>query len=123
MTSRTAADSEPRPAERPANRVSLSGRISSAPLERQLPSGDRIVTFRIVLAREPTAMTANSRQRSDWVDCAAWGGRVRRTAATWRVGDLVELEGALRRRFFRAEGAATSRVEVEMLRGRRLERG
>jgi single-strand DNA-binding protein len=104
------------------NQVTLTGRISSDPVERKLPSGDRVVSFRVVVPRERTAMTAKSKQASDWVDCAAWGGRVRRTCASWRVGDRVEVEGALRRRFFRADGGAASRVEVEVLGGRCLER-
>lgn len=104
------------------NTVLLTGRVSSQPLERELPSGDRVVTFRLVMARDRTPMTAGSRQVSDWVDCGAWAGRVRRSVATWRVGDRVEVEGALRRRFFREGGGATSRLEVEVLGGRRVER-
>lgn len=108
---------------RARNLVSLTGRVSSAPVERELPSGDKVVTFRVVLAREQTAMTARSKQVSDWVDCAAWTGRVRRTVGAWQVGDQVEVEGALRRRFFRDASGASSRVEVEVLSARRLERG
>lgn len=104
------------------NSVSLRGRVSSAPLERELPSGDTIVTFRLVLSRERSPMTAKSRQSSDWVDCVAWGGRVRRSVVTWRVGDVVEVEGALRRRFFRVDAHTSTRVEVEVLTGRVVDR-
>lgn len=104
------------------NSVALCGRVSSAPLERELPSGDIIVTFRLVLARDKSPMTTRSRQASDWVDCVAWGGRVRRSVGTWRVGDVVEVEGALRRRFFRMEGRTSTRVEVEVLTGRVVDR-
>lgn len=104
------------------NAVSLAGRVSSTPVERELPSGDRVVTFRIVMARDQTPMTAKSKQVSDWVDCAAWGGRVRRSVLSWQVDDQVEVEGALRRRFFRNAGGAASRVEVEVLAARRTER-
>lgn len=104
------------------NAVALAGRVSSAPVERELPSGDRVVTFRLVMARDQTPMTAKSKQVSDWVDCAAWGGRVRRSVASWQVDDHVEVEGALRRRFFRDAGGAASRVEVEVLAARRIER-
>lgn len=104
------------------NTVSLAGRVSSQPLERELPSGDRVVTFRLVMGRDRTPMTARSKQVSDWVDCAAWAGQVRRRVATWEVGDRVELEGALRRRFFRDGGGAASRLEVEVLSARRVVR-
>jgi len=96
--------------------------VSSAPLERELPSGDTIITFRVVLARGRSPMTVKSKQSSDWVDCVAWGGRVRRSVATWRLDDVVEIEGALRRRFFRTDGRTSTRVEVEVLRGRVVER-
>lgn len=104
------------------NTVSLTGRVSSAPVERELPSGDVVLTFRLVMPREQTPMTARSKQVSDWVDCAAWSGRLRRSVATWQVGDQVEVEGSLRRRFYRTAGGASSRVEVEVLGGRRVER-
>ncbi len=100
------------------NQVTLCGRVSSAPEPRELPSGDTVVTFRLVIPRERTAMTAKSRQPSDWVHCAAWSARARRSAAAWQVGDQVEVEGALRRRFYRDGGGATTRLEVEMLSGR-----
>jgi single-strand DNA-binding protein len=67
-------------------------------------------------------MTAKSKQVSDWVDCAAWGGRVRRSVSSWQVDDRVEIEGALRRRFFRDGGGASTRLEVEVLTGRRVGR-
>ena len=105
------------------NSVALRGRVSSAPLERELPSGDRIVTFRVVMSRERTSMTAKSKQTSDWVDCVAWSGRARRSAARWQVGDVVEINGALRRRFFRQQSGPSTRVEVEVLGGRLVERG
>lgn len=105
------------------NEVRLVGRVTSAGVERELPSGDRVLGFRMSVARSRSPMTAGSRQTSDWMDCAVWGGRVRRSAASWKVGDLVEVQGALRRRFFRGgQGAAGTRVEVEVLTGRRLER-
>jgi single-strand DNA-binding protein len=104
------------------NSVALRGRVSSAPLERELPSGDTILTFRMVLVRDKSPMTTRSKQSSDWVDCVAWGGRARRSVATWRVDDIVEIEGALRRRFFRMDGRTSTRVEVEVLPGRMVER-
>lgn len=104
------------------NVVSLAGRVSSAPVERELPSGDPVVTFRLVIAREQTPMTAKSKQVSDWVDCAAWDSRVRSRVLRWQVDDEVSLEGALRRRFFRTGAGAASRVEIEVVGGRRSER-
>lgn len=104
----------------PGNRVLLRGRVTSAPQERELPSGTTIVSLRLSVPREEsTPMVRGSRQSVDWVDCSAWGARPRRSAARWRVGDVVEVEGALRRRFQRGGDAGTStRLEVEILGGR-----
>jgi single-strand DNA-binding protein len=101
------------------NAVELRGRVSSAPVERALPSGALISTFRLSVPRARTAMTAGSSQTSDWVDCTAWSARVRRTVASWQEGDRVELTGALRRRFYRAGDGASTRLEVEVLTARR----
>ena len=116
MTARTKRSESAR------NQVNLTGRLSSAPVERELPSGDRVVTFRLVVQRDRSPMTAGSRQTSDWVDCAAWGARARRSAASWGVGDQVEISGALRRRFFRGAVGTSTRLEVEMITGRCLTR-
>lgn len=105
-----------------ANVVRLRGRISSGPTERELPSGSEVVSFRLSVPRARSPMTNGSRQASDWVDCSVWGARTRRTAARWRVGDVVEVEGALRRRFQRGEAGTSTRLEVEVLGGRRLTR-
>ncbi|HET8719072.1 MAG TPA: single-stranded DNA-binding protein [Nocardioidaceae bacterium] len=104
------------------NCVTLRGRVSAEPVSRELPSGDQIVSVRVVLARERTAMTRGSRQPSDWVECVAWASRARRSVASWRPGDTVEIEGALRRRYYRAGGVPTTRVEVEVLKARSLRR-
>ena len=107
---------------RPANEVRLRGRVSTAPEERVLPSGTLIVTFRVSVAREASPMTNGSKQSSDWVDCTAWGAKARRAALRWRAGDVVEVEGALRRRFQRGDAGTSTRLEVEVLSGRLVTR-
>jgi single-strand DNA-binding protein len=107
---------------RSANEVRLRGRVSTAPEERVLPSGTLIVTFRVSVAREASPMTNGSRQTSDWVDCTAWGAKARRAASRWRAGDVVEVEGALRRRFQRGAAGTSTRLEVEVLSGRLVTR-
>ena len=104
------------------NDVVLRGRISGDPQARELPSGSTLVGFRIVIARDRTPMTAASKQVSDWVECSAWGARVRKQAQSWHDGDHVEVRGSLRRRFFRVGEQSRSSVEVEMLGGRLVRR-
>jgi len=101
------------------NTVALRGRVSSAPESKELPSGALITTFRVSVPRSRTPMTTGSTQRSDWMDCVAWSARARRVVSGWQVGDEVEVEGALRRRFFRGGEGASTRLEVEVLSARR----
>ena len=103
--------------------VLLRGRVTAPPEERELPSGDALVTFRLSVPRRPTPLGRGSRQTSDWVDCVAAAARVRRGARTWSVGDEIEVDGVLRRRFYRtASGGGGSRLEVEALQARRVRR-
>lgn len=102
------------------NAVVLTGRVTAPPQEKQLPSGDVIVTFRLSVPRQPTPLARGSKQTADWVDCVASGARCRRTVSTWRPGDRVEVRGALRRRFYRGGEGSATRLEVEALRTRRL---
>ncbi|GAW49329.1 MULTISPECIES: single-stranded DNA-binding protein [unclassified Nocardioides] len=103
-----------------ANEVRLVGRLSQAPEERVLPSGDALWTFRVVVGR--TEAAARARQSVDALECVAWSGRARRSVSSWSLGDVVEVSGALRRRFFRTGGSVASRVEVEMASGRVIRR-
>lgn len=105
--------------DEPVNTVTLVGRLSVAPEERVLPSGDHLWTFRVVVQRPPGRGRAG---QVDALDCAVWGGPVRRSMRRWREGDLVEVTGAVRRRFFRTPSGAASRVEVEVSAGRLLRR-
>lgn len=77
-------------------------------------------TFRLVVAR--VGERGKSRQTVDSLECAVWGGRVRRSVSGWGVDDVVEVRGAVRRRFFRTGGGPASRVEVEVTSGRLIRR-
>lgn len=98
------------------NEVVLTGRVSGAPVCREMPSGDEVWTWRLVVRRG--AATSGSRQTVDVVDCAAWSARVRRSVRGWSDGDVVEVSGALRRRFYRGGTGTASRCEVEVERAR-----
>ncbi len=105
--------------QEPVNTVTLVGRLSVDPEERVLPSGDRLWTFRVVV---PRPAGRGRPGQVDALDCAVWGGTVRRSVRRWRQGDLVQVSGAVRRRFFRTASGAASRVEVEVSAGRLLRR-
>jgi single-strand DNA-binding protein len=103
------------PASR-VNEVHLVGRLAAAAVDRELPSGDTLATFRLVVGRPEGAPGP----RVDTVDCVAWRGDVRRKLRSWAPGDVVRVEGELRRRFWRVGAAAASRYEVEVSTARRL---
>jgi single-strand DNA-binding protein len=101
-----------------ANQVRLRGRVSAIPEDRVLPSGDRLVSARLVVARPPGP--ARLRQSVDVLDCVAWTARARRLMTGWQPGSVVEVEGAIRRRFRRGPAGLTSRVEIEVVSARRV---
>jgi single-strand DNA-binding protein len=97
------------------NQIQLLGRVSSVGEERELPSGDRVHTWRLVVPRAPGVSTSGPKgaNRSDVIDVSCWSARTRRVAGRLAEGDLVAVEGALRRRFFRTAAGVASRYEVE----------
>jgi len=101
-----------------ANEVRLVGRISQPAQERVLPSGDSVTGFRVVVPRSGRG----SRPGSDSLACSAWTARTKRTVQRWGVGDWVELEGAIRTRFYRGATGPASIVEVEVSRARLIRR-
>lgn len=112
-------DSAPKSPLKPRNEVVLCGRVAAPAEERELPSGDTIVTARVIVDRDPQA-SGRSSQRVDTIDCVAWTARVQRSLRQWEAGQPVQVEGAIRRRFFRGTTGAVSRVEVEIKATRRL---
>lgn len=110
-TERASAEEDARDGRAPGlNHVRLRGRLAAAPEARELPSGDTVVAFRLVVARgervRPGAPTV------DTLDCAAWSCALRRRLTRLDAGSVLEVEGRLQRRFWRAGGAAASRCEV-----------
>lgn len=102
---------DPDPSSAHTNEVRLRGRVSTAPESRDLPSGDLLVTLRVVVDRPARADAAG--RRVDVIDVACWSKRTQRTALALRADDVVEVTGSLRRRFFAAGAGRTSRYEVE----------
>lgn len=106
------------------NEVLVVGRVSGQPEQRELPSGDRIVAWRVVVDRQPVRRPPEGVRTAsvDTFDCVAWTARLRRSALALVQGDIVEVEAALRRRFWRAGGSTASRYELEVVGVRRLSR-
>jgi single-strand DNA-binding protein len=119
---------DPNNETRSCNEVTLVGRVSALPEQRELPSGDRLVTLRVVVARPPQrggpkgAQKNGQKRTVDVIDVACWTKRTQRTAIALEADDGVRVEGALRRRFFASGGGRASRYEVEAARLVRISR-
>lgn len=106
-------DIAPAATSRPINEVRLVGRVSADPETRHLPSGDELVSFRLVVRRSAAARR-RSKQVVDTIECTVWRASLRRSVMRLVAGTEVEVTGELRRRFSRAGGGAVSWVSVEV---------
>ena len=88
------------------NDVVLRGRVSKEAAEKVLPSGDKVVEFRLIITRE-------TRTGVDTLDIGAWSSKSRRTALTLKADDWVEVSGSIHRRFWCAPTGLASRWQVE----------
>lgn len=104
------------------NEVHLVGRVAAAAASRVLPSGDVVTLLRLVVDRPPAARRSVRAPTNDTLDCAIWTARIRQRAERLEPGSVVEIDGALRRRFWRTAGGAASRYEVEVRSLRRVTR-
>lgn len=98
------------------NEVHLVGRLAGA-RDRVLPSGDRLLAFRLVV---PRCSPPRPGPTVDTIDCVGRADTVRADVLKWASGDLVGVEGALRRRFWRTGAGLASRYEVEVATAHRL---
>ncbi len=129
-----ARDEKPKPREavlegENVNEVRLVGRVSETPETRSLPSGDEVVQLRVVVRRPPepagkgagakAAVEKVTRASVDTIDVSCWTAMTRRAGLRMAEGDVVEVEGSLRRRFYRAGPSVQSRYDVVADRVRR----
>jgi single-strand DNA-binding protein len=80
----------------------IVGRLARPAEERELPSGDRLVSYEVTVPRE------NGKAESIpvvWFEAPG-------SAATLDVDEQVVVVGRVRRRFFQAAGRTQSRTEV-----------
>ena len=96
------------------NEVTVGGRVSGSPVERELPSGDTVVQLRLVVPRSTRRPRGRGGSASvDTIDIACWTKVLQRKAVRLKPGDFVTVHGALRRRFWRSSAGPASRYEVE----------
>ncbi len=92
------------------NNVHLLGRVSSLAISKQLPSGDRVVEFRLVIDRKPKRAV---KREVDTLDITAWLAFPQKRALALKINDWVEVEGSIHRRFWKSTSGLASRWQVE----------
>jgi single-stranded DNA-binding protein len=88
------------------NDLLLRGRVSAAAVEKDLPSGDKVVEFRLIITRL-------ERGGVDTLDIAAWSSKMRRSALSLKEGEWIEIAGSIHRRFWSGAAGVASRWQVE----------
>ena len=94
------------------NQVSLIGRLSGEPFEKVLPSGDKVVEFRVIIERG-TNSVKDKRKIVDTIDVAAWSALNRKVALKLDENSWVCVFGSIRRRFWQSPAGLASRWQVE----------
>ena len=95
------------------NDLLLRGRVSAEATTKELPSGDKVVEFRLIVSRA-------ERKGVDTLDIAAWSAKSRKTALSLKPDQWVEISGSIHRRFWQSPGGLASRWQVEAIEISRL---
>jgi single-strand DNA-binding protein len=95
------------------NDLLLRGRVSAPAITKELPSGDKVVEFRLIVTR-------TDRDGVDTLDIAAWSAKSRKTALSLKSDEWVEISGSVHRRFWQAPSGLASRWQVQAVEISRL---
>ena len=126
----------PRPSLRPPraavphrNLICAVGDLVGPIEPRTRTDGMEVLTFRVSVriaagdTRDASAKPGDAApSRRDVLDCVVAVPGLRRRLEQYQPGDVVEVEGALRHRFWNAGGRVQSRYEIEVARLKRLAR-
>ncbi|MEY4438532.1 MAG: hypothetical protein RL249_944 [Actinomycetota bacterium] len=80
------------------NDLLLRGRVSAPATTKELPSGDKVVEFRLIVTRA-------EREGVDTLDIAAW--------LTLQGDEWIEVSGSIHRRFWQSPTGVASRWQIE----------
>ena len=95
-----------------SNSVELIGRLGKVTTERDLPSGDRITAFSVIVDRPEREVVG--RTKIDTIPCQTFRVSVATKVTCWEPGTEVVAHGVLRRRFWRTPSGLGSAIEVEV---------
>ena len=88
------------------NDLLLRGRVSAQATSKELPSGDKVVEFRLIITR-------SEREGVDTLDIAAWSAKSRKIALTLQGDEWIEVSGSIHRRFWQSPTGVASRWQIE----------
>jgi len=106
LTTKKSSSKEEQEIDYSLNDLLLRGRVSAPATTNELPSGDKVVEFRLIITRE-------SREGVDTLDIAAWSAKSRKIALTLDSDEWIEVSGSIRRRFWQSPAGVASRWQVE----------
>ena len=90
------------------NDLLLRGRVSAKANQKELPSGDTVVEFRLIITRD-------NGKGVDTLDIGAWNAKARRSALSLKPDEWIEVSGSVHRRFFTGASGLASRWQVEAI--------
>lgn len=88
------------------NDLLLRGRVSAQATSKELPSGDKVVEFRLIVTRV-------EREGVDTLDIAAWSAKSRKIALSLAADEWIEVSGSIHRRFWQSPTGVASRWQIE----------
>ena len=98
--------------------VTVVGRLGNRVEARTLPSGDEVTVFTVIVDRsaKDQARAAGRGATVDSISCQTFRAGIAGRLAALEPGTWVEVEGSLRRRFWRSGGGLSSAMEVDVVR-------
>lgn len=86
------------------NEVKLVGWVTTIAMDRELPNGDLVTSFRIAITRPEGGV--------DTIDLEAWSQATRKKALKLKDGEWVAITGSIRRRFWKSGAGLASRWNI-----------
>jgi len=98
------------------NDVVLRGRLAAPAVVREMPSGDTLPVFKLTVRRP---VPRPREPGHDTITCVSSAPGLVRRATAWQPDDVLEVEGSLRRRYWRSPTGGAVVHEVDCRRARR----